>query len=174
MTCTRAPGSPAGAGKAATGLLQSTSMTDIRPSLKALDRDLLFKVILFLLVYALVPLAEIFLFIYLGTLIGNYLVFVAAAVAGLPGASILLSQARRIRARLRSKADRGQRPEEELTDLAGMAVGGILLVTPGFLTDLFGYLLLVPFFRERIGGALVRKLGSTFPGISNFLRLPMA
>ena len=149
-------------------------MTDIRPSLKALDRDLLFKVILFLLVYALVPLAEIFLFIYLGTLIGNYLILVAAAVAGLPGASILLGQARRIRARLRSKAERGQRPGQELTDLAGIAVAGILLVTPGFLTDLLGYLLMVPFVRERLGGALLRKLGTAFPGISNYLRLPMA
>ena len=39
-----------------------------------LDRDFLFKLILALLVYSLLPLGEIFLFVYIGSLIGNYLI----------------------------------------------------------------------------------------------------
>ena len=68
--------------------------------LKLLDRDYLFKLILFLLAYALVPIGEIVLFIYLGNLIGNYLTFALAAVAGIGGALAALSQAQRLRERL--------------------------------------------------------------------------
>ena len=50
--------------------------------LKFLDRDYLFKLILALLAWSLVPLGEIFLFIYLGSLIGNSLVLMLAAVTG--------------------------------------------------------------------------------------------
>jgi UPF0716 family protein affecting phage T7 exclusion len=170
-SATSDPRGTIGAGKAGTGLLQSPSMTDIRPLLRTFDRDLLFKVIGFLLLYAIVPLAEIFLFIYLGTLIGNYLVLVAAAVAGLPGAVITFGQLRRLRARLRVKVARDQRPGREIADLAAIIAVAILLVTPGFLTDLLGYLLMVPFVRERLGRSLMKKLGAAFPEINNFFRL---
>jgi UPF0716 protein FxsA len=146
-------------------------MADMRPMLKTFDRNLLFKVILFLLTYSIVPLAEIFLFIYIGTLIGNYLVLVAAAVAGLPGASLSLGQMRRARARLRLKIVKDQGPGREISDLAGIVAGGILLLTPGFLTDLLGYLLLVPAFRERIGRALKKRLAVAFPEVNSLFRL---
>jgi UPF0716 family protein affecting phage T7 exclusion len=168
MQQSRAPGH---AGKAATGLLQSRSMADIRPILKTLDRDFLFKVILFLLAYSVVPLAEIFLFIYLGTLMGNYLVLVAAAVAGLPGAAISLGQMRRARARLRLKVVTDKGPGREISEFAGIFAGGLLLLTPGFLTDLLGYLLLVPAIRGRLGKALKKRLGVAFPEISSLFRL---
>ena len=168
MRHARAPGT---AGKPGAGLLQSPSMSDISPTLKTLDRDLLFKVILFLLAYAVVPLAEIFLFIYLGTLMGNYLVLVAAAVVGLPGASVSLGQMRRARARLRLKVITDQRPGRELAELAGIVVGGILLVTPGFLTDLLGYLLMVPAVRERFGRMLKKRLAAAFPEVNGLFRL---
>jgi UPF0716 protein FxsA len=159
------------AGKPGAGLLQSHSMADVRPMLKTLDRDLLFKVILYLLAYSVVPLAEIFLFIYLGTLMGNYLVLVAAAVVGLPGASVSLGQMRRARARIRLKVVKDQRPGRELAELAGILAGTVLLVTPGFLTDLFGYLLMIPALRERFGRMLKKRLAAAFPEVSGLFRL---
>jgi hypothetical protein len=60
-----------------------------------LGKDYLPKMILFLLVFAAVPLAEVFLFLYLGNLVGNYLVLVMAAVAGMAGALIAFDQFRR-------------------------------------------------------------------------------
>jgi UPF0716 protein FxsA len=146
-------------------------MTDIRPMLRAIDRDFLFKVMLYLLTFCIVPLAEIFFFIYLGTLVGNYLLLVAAAVAGLPGASISLGRMRRARARLRMKLVKDQRPGPELAELAGIVAAGILLLTPGFLTDILGYLLMVPAVRDRVGKALKKRLTVAFPEIQGLFRL---
>ena len=137
----------------------------------AMGKDLLFKLILILLLYSLVPLAEIFLFIYLGELIGNYLVLSLAAVAGMGGALIAGSQARKTIELLRAKIRRGRYPGREFVDLSGIIVGGILLITPGFMTDVCGYLLMIPALRDRLGGFITRMLGRNFKELYDYLRL---
>jgi UPF0716 protein FxsA len=144
-------------------------MTDTRPLARFLERDYLFKLILFLLVYAAVPVGEIFLFIWLGNLIGNYLTFALAAVAGVVGAFVALSQGLRIWAKLREKLGRGADPTEQLVDAAGLLVSAVLLVTPGFFTDLVGYALLVPAARVAVGTFVVRKMGRTVEDVRAYL-----
>ena len=139
--------------------------------IKAVDRDFFFRLILILLLYSLVPLAEIFLFIYLGELIGNYLVLVIAAAAGMGGALIALGQAQGAWERLRARLHAGTYPGREFADLAGIIVSGILLITPGFITDLLGYLLMVPALRTRLRGILKDKLHKSFKDIYEYLRL---
>ena len=146
-------------------------MTEARLLLRFLDRDILFKIILILLLYSLVPLAEIFLFLALGNLIGNYLTLALAAVAGVVGALLALGQVQRTRAKLRDKISKGEYPGREFADLAGMLAGGLLLITPGFITDLFGYALMIPFFRDAVGRAIVKKLDRSFRDVYEYLRL---
>jgi len=117
-------------------------MTVVRAMLAFLDRDYLPRLLLVLLAYALVPLAEIFFFLYLGSVIGNYLVIVLAAVAAVAGAFGGFAQARRL-----AESERGMPPSEA----AGLAVAAVLLITPGFITDLVGFLLLVPRLRKWAG-----------------------
>ena len=124
-----------------------------------------------LLLYSLVPLAEIFLFLALGNLIGNYLTLALAAVAGVAGALLALGQVQRTQAKLRAKIRKGGYPGREFADLAGMLAGGLLLITPGFITDLLGYGLMVPFFREALGKAIVKKLDRSFRDVYEYLRL---
>jgi len=125
-----------------------------------LDRDFLFKLVLALLIYSLVPLGEIFLFVYIGSLIGNYLVLILAAVAGVGGALAGLGQVRRIASELRALLARGSYAGPQLVHVAGLMAAAILLVTPGFLTDIAGFLLLVPSLRVWAGrrfAAVLRK-----------------
>ena len=145
-------------------------MVQFRLFLKFIDRSL-FKLILVLLSYSLVPLAEIFLFIYLGTLVGSYLILALAAVVGLVGALIAARQIQRALAKLKKKIRLGQYPGREFVDLAGILVGGILLITPGFITDLFGFLLFLPVFREALGRALVKRLHRSFKEVYEYLKL---
>ena len=122
-------------------------MTPARQALVLIEKDLLFRLLLAFLAYSLVPLGEIFFFLFLASLIGNYLVLVLAAVAGVGGAFVGIAQARRIAARLKSVSGS---PRATL-EMAGLLVAGLLLVTPGFLTDLAGFLLLVPSVRVWAG-----------------------
>jgi UPF0716 protein FxsA len=158
-------------GKVNRPLLQSRPMTDMRSVLKTLERDQLFKIILALAIYALVPLAEIFLFIYLGDLIGNYLVLVMAAVAGIAGMLVVIGQLRGARERLKARIAQGKYPGRQYVELAGIIVAAVLLITPGFITDCAGYLLLIPAVRRATGRLVVKKLQRSFREIYDQLRL---
>lgn len=146
-------------------------MREMRLFLRFIEKDYLFKLIFALAVYALVPFAEILFVIYLGYLIGNWLVVVLAVLAGLPGVLIAQSQLQEILPRLRGKIRGGQYPGAEMADLLGILVAGVFLVTPGFITDVLGYLLLVPVLRTVLARALAKKLDRGMRDFSNYLRL---
>jgi UPF0716 protein FxsA len=140
--------------------VESPPMTPTRQLLTLIEKDLLFKLLFALLAYSLVPVGEIFFFLYLASLIGNYLVLVLAAVAGVGGAFVGIAQARRIAAHLKSVSG----SPRATVEMAGLLVAGLLLVTPGFLTDLAGFLLLVPALRLKAGrraAAMLRERAPT-------------
>jgi UPF0716 protein FxsA len=146
-------------------------MTPIRLLLVFFDRDYLFKVILVLLAWSLVPLGEIFLFIYLGSLIGNSLVLILAAVAGAAGAFVGVFQARRAAVCLRAALARGSHPGRDAVDMAGLLVSALLLITPGFVTDAAGFLLLVPPLRAWLARRIAAALKPRVRDVYDRLRL---
>ncbi len=146
-------------------------MRELRLFIQAIEKDFLFKLIFALLVYSLVPLAEIVFFIYLTTLIRNWLVLVIAVLIGLPGVLIAQNQLQEILARLRARIRSGGYPGAELVDMLGILVAGVFLVTPGFLTDVLGYLLLVPALRSTLARTLARRLQKGSRELFDVLRL---
>nr|WP_291317474.1 FxsA family protein [Desulfuromonas sp.] len=52
--------------------------------------------------------------------------------------------------RIQSEMEQGRLPTEDLLDGAMVLAGGIVLLTPGFCTDLLGFILLVPFTRAHV------------------------
>jgi UPF0716 protein FxsA len=147
------------------------AMIEFRLILRFLDREFLVKLIFILLLYSLVPLGEIFLFLFLGDLIGNYLILAIAAVVGLVGILFAVGQIRRTLERLRGKIRQSQYPGKEFVDLAGILVSSVLLLTPGFITDFAGFLLLMPFFREALGRAIAKRMDKSFKEVYEYLRL---
>jgi UPF0716 protein FxsA len=167
------------AGKAGPGVVTiaaasatlSPAMVEPRLLLRFLDKEFLVRMVFILLLYSLVPLGEIMLFLYLGELVGNYLVIALAAVVGLVGVLVDVSQMRRTLDRLRAKVRRGQYPGSEFVDMAAMLVSSVLLLTPGFITDLAGFLLLVPALRQGLGRAIARRLDRNFREVYEYLKL---
>jgi UPF0716 protein FxsA len=146
-------------------------MREFRLFVQFIEKDFLFKLILALLVYSLVPLAEVVFFIYLGNLIGSWLVLVVAALVGLPGVLIAHNQIRETLGRLRAKMRDRQYPGPEAVDFLALLVGGVFLVTPGFLTDVLGYLLFVPLVRKAVARGLARKMGGGLKDLYDYLRV---
>ncbi len=52
-----------------------------------------------------------------------------------------------------------------------MLVSSVLLLTPGFITDLVGFLLLVPVFRQAVGRAIAKRLDRNFKEVYEYLKL---
>jgi UPF0716 protein FxsA len=113
---------------------------------------------LFLAFFA-VPLIEIVLFIEIGSHIGTWPTLYIVAGTALLGASLARREGRKTWWQIRDKLSRGSMPETELLDAVVILLAGVLLLTPGFLTDTVGFLLLYPGTRQVIIRWLQRQIG---------------
>jgi UPF0716 protein FxsA len=146
-------------------------MTELRLLFRFLDLDFLLRLIFILLLYSIVPIAEIILFMVLGELVGKWLIIAVAAVIGLLGMLFAIREVRVTLERLRARIRRHEYPGSEFVDLAGILAGAILLLTPGFITDFVGFLLLIPFFRRVLGRLVTRHMDRSLHEVYEYLQL---
>ena len=107
-----------------------------------------FSLIPFLLLA--IPAAEIAVFILIGGQIGVLWTFAAILATAILGSILLRIQGFQIVNRLREETNAGRVPGKELGHGAMILVAGVLLLTPGFVTDMLGFLLFFPPFRNLI------------------------
>ncbi|MEU0091036.1 FxsA family protein [Kribbella sp. NPDC006257] len=105
----------------------------------------------------LVPIIEIYVIIQVGQVIGGWPTVGLLLVESALGAWIIKREGRRAWNALQTALKTGRMPGRELADAALILVGGTLLLTPGFVTDLFGFFFVLPFTRP-----LARKLLTGF------------
>ncbi len=96
------------------------------------------------LAFTLVPVLELYLLIKIGAVIGALHTLTLVILTGFAGAYLARMQGMQTMLRVRSKLQQGMMPAEDLIDAVIIFVAGIVLLTPGFLTDIAGLLLLFP------------------------------
>ena len=111
------------------------------------------------LLFVTVPLAELALLVWVGRQVGLLPTVVLVVVTGIAGAALARWQGLATLARFRAALDAGQLPHRELVDGVLILVAGAVLLTPGLLTDLAGFLLLVPPVRRRVRERVVAAIG---------------
>jgi UPF0716 protein FxsA len=116
-------------------------------------------IVLLVAIFIAVPLAEIYVIIQVGEAIGVIPTVLILAADSIVGSMLLKSQGRRVWARFRQTVERGGMPHREVLDGVLVIFGGAFLITPGFLTDVIGALLLLPPTRALFRRLLVRRLG---------------
>lgn len=99
------------------------------------------------LLFTIVPVVELFVLIEVGGHIGTMNTIALIILTGIIGASFAKSQGAQIIYQIRGALNQGQIPGKELLQGAMILAGGILLLTPGFITDLVGFSLLFPLTR---------------------------
>lgn len=107
-----------------------------------------------LLAFIVVPIAEIALLIHVGGLIGTWETVGLVILTAVIGTALFRAQGTRVLLRAQEVMEAGGFPAKELFDGVCILVAGVLLLTPGFLTDALGFSLLVPGLREGIGRLL--------------------
>jgi UPF0716 protein FxsA len=103
-----------------------------------------------LLVFSLVPFLEIYVLFEVGTRIGFLSTLALIFLMGVIGAYLARKQGLHTMVRIRLALKQGISPADELVDALLILFAGILLATPGFLTDLLGLLVLFPASRAPI------------------------
>ena len=114
---------------------------------------------LLLALFVIVPIAELYIIIaVVGEAIGAPLTLLALVVDSLLGAALLRSQGRAVWRRFTDALAAGQVPHREIVDGVLVIFGGAFLLTPGFLTDIVGLMLLLPPTRSLVRAALARRI----------------
>ena len=105
---------------------------------------------IFLILFITIPLVEIAILINIGKIIGaGYTIALVIGTAFL-GVSLLRIQGISTLAKVQANINRGQLPTTELIEGLILLISGVLLLTPGFFTDMVGFLMLVPALRQRL------------------------
>lgn len=116
--------------------------------------------ILFLL-FLIVPLVEIAILIQIGQVIGAWPTILLVIVTAAIGAGLFRQQGLSTLSRVQTQLDDGNLPATELIEGVILLVAGAMLLTPGFFTDVLGFLILVPTIRARLATNLLSHFIAT-------------
>jgi UPF0716 protein FxsA len=124
------------------------------------------------LLFVGVPLLDLFVLIQVGQWIGLWPTIGLVVVTGFAGASLARSEGLRTLWTIQKEMNQGRLPGDALFDGLAILLGGVLLLTPGILTDLVGFSFLVPATRrlllKRIRASLERRLKSGSIRVAHF------
>lgn len=105
------------------------------------------------------PLIEIALFVTIGGWLGLWLTLAIVIGTGILGVSILQRMGLRSADRLRAEMGRMRDPVAGIGDSVFLSLAALLLILPGFLTDILGALLLIPPFRRLLTAQITARMG---------------
>jgi len=126
------------------------------------------------LVFVGLPLFELYVLIQVGQVIGAWWTIALLVLASIVGAAIVRHEGSRAWRALVEALTQGRMPHRELADGALVLVGGTLLLTPGFTTDVLGALLVLPMTRPLFRALLARAVAARILGGSGMPGMPGA
>jgi UPF0716 protein FxsA len=97
--------------------------------------------------FVVVPLVEIWVILQVGQLVGAWWTIVLLVLDSMLGAWLIKREGGRAWIALREALQRGRMPAREIADGALILIGGTLMLSPGFVLDIAGILLILPFTR---------------------------
>jgi UPF0716 protein FxsA len=113
-----------------------------------------------------VPAIEIVVFIKVGQAIGAWKVLALVFLSAIVGVALLRYQSMGVLRTLDHDLKRGRTPDAGLFDGFLIVVGAVLLIIPGFVTDIVGLLLMIPFVRRLVRNVLKSRV--TVKGFSSY------
>jgi len=100
--------------------------------------------------FIIIPFIELAILIKVGTLIGFWYTILIVIFTGVAGASLARAQGLKVYVRIQKELNSGRIPSDDMLDGMLILAGAIVLLTPGFITDLTGLLCLFPITRNLI------------------------
>ena len=110
------------------------------------------------LAFTIIPIIEIYLLIEIGSMFGALTAVALVILTGFLGAFLARMQGLQTLYRIQESLHEGKMPSGELLDALLIVFAGLVLLTPGFLTDSAGFLLLIPATRNSIKYWLRRQI----------------
>ena len=111
-----------------------------------------------ILAFTIIPIVEIYLLIEIGSIFGVLTAITLVILTGSLGAFMARMQGLKTLFRIQESLREGRMPSGELLDALLIVIAGLVFLTPGFLTDSAGFLLLIPTTRNSIISWLQRQI----------------
>lgn len=112
----------------------------------------------FLIAFIVVPIIEMVILIEVGGIIGALPTVGLVLLTAIIGAAMLRQQGAATLLRANQRMASGELPAQEMAEGILLAVGGALLLTPGFVTDTVGFACLIPFTRKWLTSYVVNRM----------------
>lgn len=109
------------------------------------------------LLFIIVPILEMWVLIKVGSQIGALATIMLVFFTAVVGLALLRQQGLSTLLRVKQRMELGQLPAAEILEGMLLAIGGVLLLTPGFVTDIFGFACLLPPSRKLLVASLLRQ-----------------
>lgn len=126
----------------------------------------------FFALFALIAIAEMATFFWVESWIGLGPALLLALATAFIGSYLVKRAGLTVLAQLRQKMHQAQMPGRELSHGAAILVAGAFLISPGFITDTLGFLLLLPAMRDLIHGAVSKRLTSRVTVMTSNFQAP--
>lgn len=146
-------------------------MFEIRVLIRFFDTGYILKFLILVMLISLLPIAEVYIYIFLAGHISTYLMI--AAITGSSLIGLILSYLI-IKSRLKiikQDINEGYYPEKEFYRLAGIFLASILIITPGFIGDLTGLFMLFPGISRKTGFILTRPIENKMKELYEYMKL---
>ena len=111
-----------------------------------------------LIVFATVPLIELALLIKIGEFIGIIPTIVIVASTGIIGISLAKNQGYQVIENIKNSVEIGKMPADDLIGGLMILIGGAMLLTPGVITDITGFSLIIPYSRKFFAKLVKKKI----------------
>lgn len=122
----------------------------------------------FVLIFILIPVVELSVLIRVGEALGSLTTVALVLFTAVVGVSLVRSQGLSTLMQAQQKMAKGEAPTSELVQGMMLAMAGVLLLIPGFVTDFIGLLLLTPITRKPLAALLLKRLQLRVVGQGGF------
>ncbi len=111
-----------------------------------------------ILLFTVIPVVELALLIHIGGYIGAWNTVAIVILTGIAGALLARAQGFSTLYRIQQNVNSGTMPGDEILSGIMILFGGLLFLTPGFITDFIGFFMLIPYTRNLLKQQVSRKL----------------
>jgi len=146
-------------------------MFEIRALIRFFDTGFILKFLITIMLISVLPIAEVYLYILLSGVLSPYIMIASLTGSSLVGLILSYGVIKSKLKKIKNLINEDEFPESDFYKLAGVFLGSVLIIVPGFIGDLLGLILFIPGISRKIGYLLTKPMGGKVKELYEYLKL---
>jgi len=146
-------------------------MFEIRALIRFFDTGFILKFLIIVMLISVLPIAEVYLYILLSGVLSPYIMIASLTGSSLVGLILSYGIIKSRLKRIKILINEDEYPEIDFYKLAGVFLGSVLIITPGFIGDLLGLILFIPGISRKTGYLLTRPMEGKVKELYEYMKL---